>query len=159
MLLALRLPRKEAFRTVILYTSAMIMLVGVMVFFLENTKQVGKEANFILNNSFQTILKVSRIPAVGLLIVIVLCAYCGYKVTDILSLYTAEIMLFNEVDAAKVGSYQMYLRPLICVVIGLPPINRPVQNGSLEGSDCSYVSIIICFRSGHRSLSGFYFFL
>ena len=27
-------------------------------------------------------------------------------------------MLFDEVDAAKVGSFQMYLRPLICISIG-----------------------------------------
>ena len=58
-------------------------------------------------------------PTVGLLIIIVLCAYCGYKVTDILSLYASEVMLFNEVDAAKVGSYQMYLRPLVCVLVGI----------------------------------------
>ena len=59
-----------------------------------------------------------QLPSVRLLILIVLCAYCGYKVTDILSLYAAEIMLFDEVDAAKVGSFQMYLRPLVCISIG-----------------------------------------
>lgn len=59
-----------------------------------------------------------RIPNVVMLILMVLCAYVGYKVTDILSLYAAEIMYFNEVEAARVGSYQMYLRPLVCISIG-----------------------------------------
>ena len=27
-------------------------------------------------------------------------------------------MLFDEVNAAKVGSYQMYLRPVVCIFIG-----------------------------------------
>ena len=152
--------KREAFRTVILYTSAMIMLVGVMVFFfLENTKQVDKEANFILNNSFQTILKVSRIPAVGLLIVIVLCAYCGYKVTDILSLYAAEIMLFNEVDAAKVGSYQMYLRPLICVVIGFAADKSSSSKWLVRGFGLLLCGALL-FASGQviAPLSGFFIF-
>ena len=70
-----------------------------------------------------------QLPSVRLLILIVLCAYCGYKVTDILSLYAAEVMLFDEVDAAKVGSFQMYLRPLICISIGFSPIVAAVPFG------------------------------
>ncbi|MAJ37966.1 MAG: MFS transporter [Flavobacteriaceae bacterium] len=152
--------KREAFRTLILYTSAMIMLVGVLVFFfLENTKQVDKEANFILNNSFQTILKVSRFPAVGLLIMIVLCAYCGYKVTDILSLYAAEIMMFNEVDAAKVGSYQMYLRPLICIVIGFAADKSSSSKWLIRGFGLLLCGALL-FASGQviAPLSGFFIF-
>ena len=152
--------KREAFRTLILYTSAMIMLVGVLVFFfLENTKQVDKEANFILNNSFQTILKVSRFRAVGLLIMIVLCAYCGYKVTDILSLYAAEIMMFNEVDAAKVGSYQMYLRPLICIVIGFAADKSSSSKWLIRGFGLLLCGALL-FASGQviAPLSGFFIF-
>ena len=152
--------KREAFRTLILYTSAMIMLVGVLVFFfLENTKQVDKEANFILNNSFQNILKVSRFPAVGLLIMIVLCAYCGYKVTDILSLYAAEIMMFNEVDAAKVGSYQMYLRPLICIVIGFAADKSSSSKWLIRGFGLLLCGALL-FASGQviAPLSGFFIF-
>ncbi len=50
---------------------------------------------------------------------IVLAAYVGYKITDIISLYASEVMLFNEVEAAQVGAFQLYLRPLVCVAIGL----------------------------------------
>jgi hypothetical protein len=50
---------------------------------------------------------------------IVLSAYVGYKLTDIFSLYASEIMLFDEVDAAQIGTFQLYIRPIVCVAIGL----------------------------------------
>ena len=70
------------------------------------------------DTSWETILRVMQLRSVRLLILIVLCAYCGYKVTDILSLYAAEVMNFDEADAAKVGSFQMYLRPIVCISMG-----------------------------------------
>jgi len=112
--------RQTAFRWVILATSAMVALVGLLVlFFLKEEESEEAETDELkADTSWKTILKVMQLPSVRLLILIVLCAYCGYKVTDILSLYAAEIMLFDEVDAAKVGSFQMYLRPLVCISIG-----------------------------------------
>lgn len=111
--------RQHAFQTVIYFTTFLIIGIALLIYFFlkdeeGDTRKVSQEST----HSWKHILKVMRIPSVGLLIVIVLCAYVGYKVTDILSLYAAEIMLFNEVDAAKVGSYQMYLRPIVCISIG-----------------------------------------
>ena len=113
--------KKSAFQWVIISTSIIVFLVGLLVLmFLEELKQSEKEnrVDIVVNNSFKTIIKVSRYPSVWSLIIIVLCAYCGYKVTDILSLYAAEIMFFDEVNAARVGSFQMYLRPIVCIIIG-----------------------------------------
>lgn len=111
--------RVVAFRYVILFAVGLATLIGILVLFYlkENTSQ---EEDLLpkTDRSFSTLVKVAKMPSVGLLIVIVLCAYCGYKVTDILSLYATDVMLFDEVDAAKVGSYQMYLRPLVCVAVG-----------------------------------------
>ena len=112
--------RKAAFRYVILFAVALASLVGLFVFFFLKEQETQKVISIPkAKNSLNTIIRVAKIPSVGLLIIIVLCAYCGYKVTDILSLYAAEVMLFDEVDAAKVGSYQMYLRPLVCVLVGI----------------------------------------
>ena len=112
--------RKAAFRYVILFAVALSSLVGLFVFFFLKEQETQEEISIPkTKNSLNTIIQVAKIPSVGLLIIIVLCAYCGYKVTDILSLYAAEVMLFDEVDAAKVGSYQMYLRPLVCVLVGI----------------------------------------
>jgi MFS family permease len=68
--------------------------------------------------SWTDIKKAFSNSSVRYLMLIVLSASIGYKVTDVFSLYASEIMLFDEVDAAKVGSYQMYLRPFICVLVG-----------------------------------------
>ena len=51
--------------------------------------------------------------------IIIISAYVGYKVTDIYSLYASEVMLFNHIEAANIGSLQLYLRPLVCVIIAL----------------------------------------
>ena len=113
--------KKSAFRWVIISTSVIVFFVGLLVLmFLEELKQSEKEnrEDIIVNYSFKTIHEVSRYPTVWLLIIIVLCAYCGYKVTDILSLYASEIMLFDEINSARVGSFQMYLRPIVCISIG-----------------------------------------
>ncbi len=51
--------------------------------------------------------------------IIILCAYFGYKVTDIFSLYAKEVMHYDDIESAKVGTYLLYLRPVIGISIGL----------------------------------------
>ncbi len=50
--------------------------------------------------------------------VIILCAYFGYKMTDLFSQYAEQVMQYNKIEAAKVGTSLLYLRPIIGVVIG-----------------------------------------
>lgn len=45
-------------------------------------------------------------------------AYVGYKLTDIYSLYASDVMLYDQIQAAEVGALQLYLRPIVCVIIG-----------------------------------------
>lgn len=111
--------RIAAFQYVILFAVGLAILIGILVFFyLKESETQNELPSPKADHSIKILVQVAKMPAVGLLIVIVLCAYCGYKVTDILSLYATEVMLFDEVDAAKVGSYQMYLRPLVCIAVG-----------------------------------------
>jgi hypothetical protein len=51
--------------------------------------------------------------------IIVLCAYFGYKMTDVFSLYAKDVMLYDDIASAKVGTYLLYMRPIIGVTIGL----------------------------------------
>lgn len=69
--------------------------------------------------SVQQIISVLKIPSVVLLMVIILCAYVGYKITDILSLYAREVMLYDEVESAQVGTFLQFLRPATGIIIGL----------------------------------------
>lgn len=110
--------RQNAFRAVIYFTTFLIIAIAVLIYFFLTEENESPKLPHRETHSWKHIVNVMRLPSVGLLIIIVLCAYVGYKVTDILSLYAAEVMHFHEVDAAKVGSYQMYLRPIVCVSIG-----------------------------------------
>lgn len=113
--------RKEAFRFVILISSIIVILIGILALYLLKQLKIDKASNlpgskFLTFSNFKIIIK---IPSVWLLMIIVLCAYFGYKVTDIYSLYAKEVMHYNDIEAAKVGTYLLYLRPVIGVVIGL----------------------------------------
>lgn len=111
--------RKEAFKYVILFSSFTVFLTGVFVLLLMKTNPQNESKNISTLNSFSNIKTVLKIQSVWLIMIIIISAYIGYKVTDIYSLYASEVMLFNDIEAAKIGSLQLYLRPLVCVIIAL----------------------------------------
>ena len=113
------LERQEAFRYVILLSSFMVAFIGVLVLiFLRNMED--KNTNFELPlNTLTNIKSVLKNESIWLLMLIIMCAYVGYKVTDIYSLYASEVMLYDQIEAAEVGALQLYLRPIVCIAIGL----------------------------------------
>ena len=113
------LQRQQAFRYVILFTSALVFLIALMIFWGLHESEANADEKRLQKIKISNVLEVMQYPAVRLLMLIVLCAYVGYKVTDVFSLYAAEIIQFNEVDAAKVGAFQMYLRPVVCGLVGI----------------------------------------
>jgi nitrate/nitrite transporter NarK len=110
---------REAFKYVVLVSSGIVALVGLLIwFFLKIDK--GLEKKIVLEKITKTqIAEVLRLPSVWLLMIIILCAYVGYKVTDILSLYAQEVMLYDQVASAKVGTLLLFIRPLVGVTFGL----------------------------------------
>jgi sugar phosphate permease len=111
--------RQQAFGAVILITSAIVALVGVLVFlFLDKPihpiKKVPMNTIFVWGH-FKKVLK---IPSIWWLSLVILCAYMGYKVSDIFSLYAKEVMKYDEVQAAGIGSLLLYLRPVVGILIG-----------------------------------------
>jgi sugar phosphate permease len=110
--------RQDAFRNVILFSSAMVAISGVLVFFFMKTRSERGVFQSENSHSLNNIKAVLKLESVWLLMVIILCAYFGYKVTDIYSLYASEVLGFDEVDAANVSSLQLYLRPIACFSIG-----------------------------------------
>ena len=105
--------KQNAFRYVIGASSLIVFITGVIVYILLNIKQkkvekIGKLSDMmVLINSNSVIM-------IGF---IILTAYMGYKITDVYSLYASEIMLFDEIEAARVSAYQQYLRPIACVSV------------------------------------------
>jgi len=111
--------RKEAFRYVILFSSFMVFLIGFLVFFFMENNQKDEMINISSLNSYSNIKRVLKIKSVWLIMIIIISSYVGYKVTDIYSLYASEVMLFDHVQAANIGALQLYLRPLVCIIIAL----------------------------------------
>ena len=115
------LERKIAFKQVIIYTSIAVCLISVLVFFFlkdlksNEEKQTEKPKTLTLKN----FKKVMQFKAVWLLMIIILCAYFGYKMTDLFSQYAEDVMRYDKIKAAKVGTYLLYMRPFIGVIIGL----------------------------------------
>jgi sugar phosphate permease len=113
--------RKEAFSYVILISSIIVCVIGILSFYflkpLKSNDTLNKENSNIL--TIANFNKIIKIPSVWLLMIIILCAYVGYKATDVFSLYAKDVMHYDDIKSAKVGTSLLYMRPVIGVVIGL----------------------------------------
>lgn len=108
-----------AFRYVILTSSAIVAVVGLLVWiFMKLPEHLEKEI-IVDKITVSQIKEVVRLPSVVLLMVIILCAYVGYKITDVFSLYAQDVMLFDEVGSAQVGTFLLFARPVVGVFIGV----------------------------------------
>ncbi|OZV68590.1 MFS transporter [Winogradskyella aurantia] len=113
--------RRLAFKEVISYSSVAVMVIGVMVLFflrLNDKENLEFEHNtkILTLENFKIVMKYK---AVWLLMLIILCAYYGYKMTDLFSQYAEQVMNYDKIEAANVGTYLLYMRPVIGVTIGL----------------------------------------
>jgi len=112
------LERQDAFRYVIYCSAAIIAVIGILTWFFMKSGVDEKEIS-LEKISAKQIITVLKLPAVQLLMVIILCAYVGYKITDVLSQYANEVMLYNQVESAKVGTFLQFLRPTTGILLGL----------------------------------------
>ncbi|MEM6893289.1 MAG: MFS transporter [Bacteroidota bacterium] len=110
--------RKNAFTYVIYVASCIIILVGFLVWFFMKTTQTEHQINRE-QISWSDIQQVLKLPSVWLLMVIILCGYVGYKITDIISQYAEEVMGYNQVDSAAVGTVLQFMRPTVGITFGL----------------------------------------
>ena len=65
------------------------------------------------------IAHIATMPAVWLQAVIIVCAYVGYKSTGDFPLYAKQVLQVNEVEAARVGTYSLWMRPIGAIGAGL----------------------------------------
>jgi len=110
---------RDAFKYVIYISSFIVAFVGVLVWFFMKLDK-DQEKNEVLDKiSISQIVQVIKLPSVLLLMIVVLCAYMGYKTTDIISLYAKEIMLYDQVESAQIATFLLYTRPVISIVIAI----------------------------------------
>lgn len=110
---------RAAFKQVIIVSSSIVILVGVLVwFFLKLDSDLEKK--IVLDKiTLSQVKEVLRLPSVWLLMIIIMCGYVGYKITDVFSQYAAEVMLFDQVESAQVGTFLLFVRPIIGILIGI----------------------------------------
>ena len=105
--------KQEVFKYVIGASSLIVFIIGIVVYTylkieLKDDEKIG---------NIKSLLKLAKLKSVWLISFIILCAYMGYKITDVYSLYASEVMLFDEINAARVGALQQYLRPIVCLSV------------------------------------------
>ena len=137
----------QAFQEVIYSCSALVGLIGVAVWFgmRFNADQGEKSKMNVI--SWSQFGQVMKIPAVWYLMVIILCAYVGYKITDVFSLYAREVMLYDEIDSAQVGTVLLYMRPVVGIAIGFIADRSKVIYWLIVGFIMTLIGAII-FASG-----------
>lgn len=110
--------RQNAFTYVIYVAAFLITLVGILVWFFMKTG--GDEKALLVDRiTLSELNKVLKLPSVWLLMIIILCAYVGYKITDIISQYANEVMQYDQVKSAQVGTFLQFLRPTTGILVGL----------------------------------------
>ncbi len=115
--------KQEAFKSVLLFATFFVFTIGLLSYFLLKNK-AEENLNFQAESiSLKNIGRVIKLPIIWHLMIIVLCAYFAYKVTDIITLYANEVMLYDQIKSAKVGTFILYLRPVIGILIGIS-LNR-----------------------------------
>ncbi len=110
---------RDAFRQVILVSSGIVALVGMLVWFFMKLDRKAEKEILLEKITVSQVREVLRLPAVWLLMIIILCAYVGYKITDVFSLYAQDVMLYDQVQSAQVGTFLLFIRPVVGVLIGV----------------------------------------
>ena len=106
------------FHWVILATSLITLFAGIMVWTLVPDYGLAKTRlnRMALLKGSLTLLKK---PSIWLLIIVIICAYSGYKITDDFSLFAKEVLGFSEVYAAGVGTAALWLRAIVAIFAGI----------------------------------------
>ena len=108
-----------SFRVVVYLSSALVAFVGVVVFFFLRDPTGREEAALVDRLRWRDVKQLLRLPTVWLLMVIILCAYVGYRGTDIYSQYAKDVMGYDDVGAARAGTILLFIRPVVAVLAGV----------------------------------------
>ncbi|SCY05457.1 Sugar phosphate permease [Nonlabens sp. Hel1_33_55] len=138
----------DSFQKVIIVFSAVIASVGILVaLLLKSTNRAEKLQVTHWKDLITNFKIVIKIRSVWLLMIIILCAYVGYKITDVFSLYANDVMGYDEIESAGVGTFMLYIRPFVGVGVGLLADKTKTSLMMIIGFMLSIVGCIL-FASG-----------
>jgi predicted MFS family arabinose efflux permease len=110
--------RREGFSAVVMLYVFVTAAAGILTWlFLPASKNGVVASN--RRHSFDGAMQVLRQPIVWAQAGVIICAYCGYKGGDNISLYAVQVLGMNEVDGASLSAYATYIRPVAAVVAGI----------------------------------------
>lgn len=108
----------EVISQIILIFSGLTFLAAALVWFWIPEKIVEEGTVQMEKLSFEGIGKILTMPTIWLQAIIVVCAYVGYKCTDIFSLYASDVYGYNDVEAAQIGTVTFWVRPIAAIAAG-----------------------------------------
>lgn len=112
--------RVNALRYVIYcYTLFTFLAVPLVWFFVPEPKLELVSADLRRPNLLRRTIDVMRLPTVWLQSLIIVAAYVGYKGIDNYSLFAFTAYGLNEVEAAELTAYSVWIRPIAAVGAGL----------------------------------------
>ena len=110
---------RAAFKYVVFISTGTITFVGLLVWLFMKIDYKSEKKIILDKIAIPQIKEVLRLPSVWLLMIIILCAYVGYKITDVFSLFARDVMLYDQVQSAQVGTFLLFVRPVIGILIGV----------------------------------------
>jgi MFS family permease len=113
----LALQRIESYQAVLIVTSIITFLIGILVWFFVPKQIIKSKDEF--KPTTKNVIELMKMPVVWMQALIIVCAYVGYKITDDYSLYANEVLGFSEVEAAGVGTFALWMRPIFAIIAGL----------------------------------------
>lgn len=108
--------RVESYQTVLIATSLITFITGAFVWFTVPKQIVKSTEQF--KPTPDGVFNLMKMPTIWMQAVIIICAYVGYKITDDYSLYAHEVLGFDEVSAAAVGTFALWVRPVFATLAG-----------------------------------------
>ena len=152
--------RRLAFKSVIHTVSILILLIGLLIllFFKTNPDKETQRSKTNTRDTLANVRKLLRLPTLWWLMLIILCAYVGYKITDDFSLYAHDVMQYDEVEAAQVGTLLLYIRPVVGIAIGILADRSKPSLLIILGFFAMLLGALI-FGSGIINASMHYFFI
>ena len=110
--------RASAFRAVIWIFTGLTLSIALLVWVVVPDTAPQDKGEHEPKLSWDGIRGACRMPVVWLQAVIVVCAYVGYKATDDFSLMARDVLGFDEVTAAGIGTLTFWIRAIVAVGAG-----------------------------------------
>jgi nitrate/nitrite transporter NarK len=101
------------------YTFFTLLAVPLVWFFVPEVALVDIKENTAKSSVYHRVKDVVRIPTVWLQAIIIVAAYVGYKGLDNYSLYAYTAHGLDEVEAAELMAYSVWMRPVAAIGAGI----------------------------------------